>query len=99
VGHCLTQNRITIRATATRDRAAARTRRHRGCEKTAGIPLTLVRATPFSIHRYDPDGLVILRMAGHGKADISDFLRHIVADPFPALIFGAVLPVETINAA
>src|SRR4051794_40108618 len=54
-----------------------------------------------SIHWHDPNGVVVLRMACHRKANVSNFFGHIVADPLPSLLCGmrAVAPVEAINAA
>src|SRR5215470_4797416 len=59
------------------------------------------RARPHgsAIHRNNPDGVVVFGMAGHRKTDIADLFRHVVPDALPALLSGAVLPVEPVNTA
>src|SRR5262245_8935288 len=59
------------------------------------------RARPHgsAIHRNNPDGFVVFGMAGHGKTDIADLFRHVVPDALPALLSGAILPVEPVNTA
>src|SRR5215831_8570939 len=59
------------------------------------------RARPHSsaIHRNNPDGVVVFGMAGHRKTDIADLFRHVVPDALPALLSGAILPVEPVKTA
>src|SRR5262249_56073364 len=59
------------------------------------------RARPHSsaIHRNNPDGVVVFGMARHRKTDIADLFRHVVPDALPALLSGAILPVEPVKTA
>src|SRR5262245_10170269 len=59
------------------------------------------RARPHgsAIHWNNPDGVVVFGMAGHRKTDVADLFRHVVPDALPALLSGAVLPVEAVNTA
>src|SRR5262249_3347699 len=59
------------------------------------------RARPHSsaIHRNNPDGVVVFGMAGHRKTDIAAFFRLVFSDALPALLSGAILPVEPVKTA
>src|SRR5262249_19529665 len=51
------------------------------------------------IHRNNRDGVVVLGMARHRKPYFADLFRHFVPNALPALLSGAVLPVEPVNTA